>query len=227
MADESPTTTPETPAAPDPAQEVARLQQEAATARAEAQAYRQAVEAIQRQQAPAPQGATPGGLHPDLVMHLRQQGFTDEAIAQNAQIILPFLQAAAGPVLNELQRAKAETEFLKAARNKREFKHWDAIEDKIETVREEAARQGRFLSAKEAYAIALANNMDAVTAQRETTAQATAHATDVAAQARMVSPKTALNTDLPKTPTTAREIAALPPEERSKLWDDLADVPIQ
>ena len=36
MADESPTTTPETPAAPDPAQEVARLQQEAATARAEA-----------------------------------------------------------------------------------------------------------------------------------------------------------------------------------------------
>lgn len=220
-----PTPAPEAPA-PDPALELAQARADLERERARASAYETAMQAIQRP-GPVQQAPGIGPLNAQAVEYLRRQGFNDEAIQQNLQIILPFLEVVGAPIIQTIQQQNAQLEYLKAARNKKSYKHWDALEDQIEAVRIEAERAGRYLSPKEAYAIAYANAPEQVRQQQAVQQQATAHATDVAAQANRVSPQTRLNTDLPKRPTSGAELAALSPEERSKLWDDLADTPIQ
>lgn len=228
MADEVPAETPaETPPTPDPTAELAEARARLARIEQENAVYKQTLEVVQGQRTPS-QPSTPQqdlGFDAQLVAAYRQRGFTDEQIRANLEILSPVLDYAGRQISSVIQRQEQELQKLRAQTDRKTFKHWDTLQPYVEEEQRRLAAQGLPADIKTAYAIAFTNHHDEVQKAEASMAQATAATRDVAAQANLASPRTTVVKEEPAAPKTVEEIAQLPPEERTKVWDALADRP--
>lgn len=198
---------------------LAQIQQESAV-------YKQTLETLQHQRAAQP--ATPPadlGFDAALVAAYRRQGFSDDEIRRNLEIMAPVLDYAGRQIGSVMQQQRAEIERLQAATDRTRFKHWDLLRDAVSEEQKKAQQIGIPLDIERAYAVAFANNYEKVQAAEAAQAQASASARDVGAQRHLVSPTTQVVREDPLTVASAREIEALPPSEQQKVWDALANRP--
>lgn len=184
--------------------------------------------------------ARPGEVPAHFRNLLRQQGLTDADIDANAPIVVPFLSAMLATdgavIANGIQQVKDEVEMVKAARNSKRFPHWGDLEDKIVEAREEAAKQGQYLSPADAYKTAVALDVASGDESRIEKARARTKAERENPNSADVSAQN-LGTHhgnrpghatVRRTALTAEDIAAMPREERKKLFaDQLGDMPIR
>ncbi len=179
--------------------------------------------------------AKPGEVPAHFRQLLRQQGLTDADIDANSPIIVPFLSAMLATdgavMLGGIQQVKDEVEMVKAARNSKKFPYWSEVEDAVAQMREDATKNGRYLSVADAYQAAVATDIAASESKIEATKtrrRAESHSEDVS------------NNELPgnrggtprsgqrRTALSQDELAALPRAERKKLIEEqFGDTPIR
>lgn len=192
----------------------------------ENQTYRQVLEQVQRPQATS---TAEMGFDATLVNAYRQRGFTDEQIKANLEILAPVLDYAGRQIGGVIQQQATEIQRLRAATEARrpdsKFKDWDVLAPYVEQEQQKAHREGRTLDVDTAYAIAFANNYEKVQAAKTAQDQASASARDATAQRGLASPTTTIIKEDAPPIQSAKDIAALPPEDRKKVWDALADRP--
>lgn len=246
MAEETTTPTVTTTApAPDAAAEAAARSAAADAARAADVARLEAIEnkigalADTVRAAVSPQrtqgGGTPGELPAHFRQLLKQGGLTDADIDANAPVIVPFLSAMLATdgavIASGIQQNKDELEMVKAARNGKSFPYWNEVEDKIVELREEAAKQGQYLSPRDAYKAALALDVQSDTSRVEAAkarrkAESASASDDVTAQNLGTHHATPRATSR-RSAVSAEDVAAMSREERKKFFDQIGDVPIR
>lgn len=184
------------------------------------------------QSALAPRQTQPGSVKPgEVPAHfrslLRQQGLTDADIDANSPIIVPFLSAMLATdgavMLGGIQQVKDEVEMVKAAKNIKKFPYWNEVEDTVATMREEAAKQGRYLGVADAYQAAVATDIAATESRIEmakTRRRAESHSDDVSAQNLGVNHGARKGSGPRRTAMSQEEMAALPRAERKKLIEE-------
>jgi hypothetical protein len=118
-----------------------------------------------------------------------------------------------------------ETEFMRAASNKKEFPKWDILADTIDTLRNQAAQRGLVLAPKDAYEWAMGAAYDKVKAVDEASTAASARAQDATSHGLFApSAHTRINFD-DKVITSAADIAKLSDAEADTLFDKLGNTP--
>lgn len=183
--------------------------------------------------------ARPGDIPAHFRNLLRQQGLTDADIDANAPIVVPFLSAMLATdgavIASGIQQVKDEVEMVKAARSTKKFPYWGDLEEKILEMREDAAKNGQYLSPADAYRAAVAVDVAAGNDSRIEKARTRARADRESSAADVTAQNLGTHhgqrpgqATVRRTALTAEDIAALPREERKKLFaEQLGDMPIR
>jgi hypothetical protein len=185
----------------------------------------------------APGAAKPGEVPAHFRQLLRQQGLTDADIDANSPIIVPFLSAMLATdgavMLGGIQQVKDEVEMVKAGRNAKKFPYWGEVEDTVAQMREDAMKQGRYLSVSDAYQAAVATDIASPESKIEvakTRKREQSHSEDVTTSTDVlrVSHGTRSTGGPRRTAMSQEEMAALPRAERKKLIEEqFGDTPIR
>lgn len=236
MADEA--TTPETPATATETKEAVQATVDAASKaeltelKAMVSALTDTVRGALTARATVPANMKPGDLPPHFRAKLREKGLTDADIDHNAPLITPFLVAMletdGAMIISSVEQNRQEVEMVKASRNKKKYPHWDEVEERVEGLRESAAKEGRYLSVADAYSAAVANDVAApesriVAAKERIKAQASkADSADV----QDIGPQHG-QTRVRRTAATADDVASMSREERKAFFEKIGDTPIR
>ena len=219
-------TPPATPPAPVDVEAIkAQHAAELAAARAELDAHKQTLAAIQ--------GQVSGGGQPqmvqagqyqvprDLVQQYIAQGHSEADAITLVKAILPALMTYGGPLAQQQQQMATETKFIRAAGNTAKYPDWPLLAETIDTLR--AKYPG--IEPDDAYTWARGAAYDKLQEAKQTQQLVAARAQDAMAQGRLgVSPHTRLDLD-DRVLKSANDILALSDEDAQKLWDKLGDQP--
>ena len=183
--------------------------------------------------ATVPANMKPGDLPPHFRAKLREKGLTDADIDHNAPLITPFLVAMletdGAMIMGSVEQNRQEVEMVKASRNKKKYPHWDEVEERVEGLRESAAKEGRYLSVADAYSAAVANDVAApesriVAAKERIKAQASkADSADV----QDIGPQHGQTRIVHRTAATADDVASMSREKRKEFFEKIGDTPIR
>jgi hypothetical protein len=197
------------------------------------------------QRPPTPEQAPPQGRRgiPD---HIRREitarGMTEAEIDANSPIILPiveaYLGAAASEVLGIIQGVQDDVAMERMARqaykkdgSPGKYPYFDQLYDSMVQIRQESARQGRYLPPETAYKIAFAQSYDQLGAGSGAVAvpaasPQTLRSRDAGAGAglrNVRAPAVAPESDI----KDARDLLALSPAERRKFYEQHGNTPIE
>lgn len=119
---------------------------------------------------PANPNQLPPGKKYMIPPHIRAQiaglGLTDAEIDKNGDLIVPFLHAYLGATAQEMlsivRNQADDIEQFRMLRQVEKFPHADALFDEVTRVRQEEAKNGRYMPVDVAYRVALANNYDKI-----------------------------------------------------------------
>jgi len=227
-------------ATPPPPDALTQLQSDLAAERAEHQATRETLRALSQRGADSgygaggaspPSGSPVPGLDSRFVNLLRQRGLSDADIAANAPIIQPFLESAiqlyGAELLGVVGQQRDEFDEFKASQSKDEFPFWGDLKPEIAQIRKEARQANQYLSPKQAYQAAVAQNFDKLVEKRAAQIAAGGAPTGAAGRAASMTAEGDLsNVGRPargQGPRTAADAAALPPDDREKLYNEYAE----
>jgi hypothetical protein len=220
----------ETPAAPAaPAVDVAALQAqhaaELAAARAELDAHKQTLAAVQTQLGGGgqPQMVQAGQYQVprDLVQQYMAQGHSEADAITLVKAILPALSAYGAPVVQQMQQSSLETKFIRAAMDKANHPDWELLSDTIGSLRTKYPG----IEPTDAYTWARGLAYDKVKAADESRRAAEARGADATAQSYLsASPHTRIDFN-DTVIRSAADIEKLSDEQAQKLWDQLGDKP--
>lgn len=186
---------------------------------------------------PAPGGAVDAhGIPANFRAALKQHGATDADIDANAGIILPYLKALlqtdGAVILGGIQEVRDDVEMVKASRSKKKYPYFSELEDTIGTLRDEARKNGRYLSVHDAYQAAVAvdvasseSRIDAARAK----SKHDSHSADADAQnlgANHGAGRGASRTVV-RTAASTEDVANMSREDRKKWFAEHADLPIR
>lgn len=179
----------------------------------------------------------PGNVPPHFRNLLRQQGLTDADIDANAPIVVPFLAAMLATdgqvMIGGIQQVQDEVEMVKAARNTKKFPYWSEVEDKVGELREEAKKNGQYLTPGDAYKAAVALDVASDTsridaARAKAKERASANSNDLSANEPGAHHGSRPGQGgVRRTALTAEDLAAMPREDRKKYFDSIGDRPIR
>lgn len=189
--------------------------------------------------------------------HIRQQiaglGLTDAEIEKNGDLIVPFLHAYLGATAQEMltivRNQADDIEQFRMLRQVEKFPHADALFDEVTRVRQEEAKNGRYMPVDVAYRVALANNYDKISGSgSETTggapggqfsaagaprANATPAPSPAATRSRDVSMGSALRsvrapvTEPAREVKTGTDLMSMSREERKAFFEQNKETPIR
>lgn len=205
---------------------------------------------------PANPNQLPPGKKYVIPQHIRQQiaglGLTDAEIDKNGDLIVPFLHAYLGQTAQEMltiMRNQADdVEQFRMLRQVDKYPHADALFDEVSRVRQEEAKQGRYMAPDVAYRIALANNYDRIAGAGAETAggapggqfaptaaptRATPPPSPAAVRSRDVSMGSALRsvrapvTEPAREVKTGTDLLSMSREERKAFFEQNKETPIR
>lgn len=170
-----------------------------------------------------------------FVALLKQQGLTDADIKHNAPIVAPFLRAMLatdGAVLTGgIQQVQDEIEMVKAARNEKLYPHWSDLEETVVAMRDEARKNGRYLTPRDAYQAAVAADIarpeSKIEQARARRRQAAAESAGDATANELGHRGSAARATAGRTAVTAESLASMSRDERKKYFEQVGDLPIK
>jgi hypothetical protein len=196
------------------------------------------------QQPRPPEQAQPTGRRP-IPDHIRREitarGMTEAEIEANSPLILPiveaYLGAAANEVLGIIQGVQDDVAMERMARqaykkdgSPGKYPHFDALYDTMVQIRQESAKQGRYLPPETAYKIAFAQNFDQLGVSGEHAAvpasPQTTRSRDVGAGAGLRNVRAPAVMPEPDV-KDARDLLSLSREERKKFYETHGNTPIE
>jgi len=175
-------------------------------------------------------------LPANFIQGLRQMGLTDADIEHNTPIIVPYLRMMLNTdgaiITGAIQQANDEIEIIKAKNNKKAFPDWEHVEERVDDLRAEARKQGRYLSPKDAYNAAVAADVasaESKIGQARERLKARSNADDVGAQnlSHQSTASRASGSGVSTTALTAAQLADMTPKERRAYYDKIGDLPIR
>jgi len=186
----------------------------------------------------APTGGSPDApdLPANFINRLRQMGLSDADIKHNAPIIVPFLRTMletdGAQITGAIVQVQDEVEMVKARGNKKLFPDWEHVEERVSELREEARKNGRYLTPKDAYNAAVAADIgspDSKIAEARARLKARSASDDVSAQNLTHQSSASRTTSglLNSTALTAAQLADLSPKERKAYFEKVGDLPIR
>src|SRR5262249_29533791 len=160
----------------------------------------------------------------------------DAEIEANSPLILPIVEAYLGAAANEmlgiLQGVQDDVLMERMARQQKKFPHFEQLYDSMVSIRQESARQGRYLPPETADKIALAQNSDQLgggegggTVSPPASPQTT-RSRDVGAGAGLRNVRAPAVAPEPEV-KDARDLLFLSREERRKFYEQHGNTPIE
>jgi hypothetical protein len=195
------------------------------------------------QRPPAPEQPPPGrrGIPDHIRREITARGMTEAELEANSPLILPiveaYLGAAANEVLGIIQGVQDDVAMERMARqayrkdgSPGKYPHFDQLYDSMVSIRQESARQGRYLPPETAYKIAFAQNFDQLEhggglASPPPSAQTT-RSRDAAAGAGLRTVRAPVANQEVEV-RDARDLLALSPAERRKFYEQHGNTPIE
>src|SRR5262245_8216290 len=225
------------PDAPSLEQQLAERDQKLARAEGKLAQMEETFKALQQPR--PPEQAPPTGRRgiPD---HIRREitarGMTDAELEVNSPLVLPiveaYLGAAANEVLGIIQGVQDDVSMERMARQTKKFPHFEQLYDSMVQLRQESARQGRYLAPDVAYKIAFAQSYDRLgvgegggTVSPSPSPQTT-RSRDVGAGAGLRNVRAPAVAPEPEV-RDARDLLALSPAERRKFYEQHGNTPIE
>jgi len=224
-------------------QQLAERDRKLATAEGKLAQMEETFRALQRPQAPeqAPPHAR-RGIPDHIRREITARGMTEAELEANSPLILPiveaYLGAAASEVLGIIQGVQDDVSMERMARqaykkdgSPGKYPHFDQLYDSMVQIRQESARQGRYLPPETAYKIAFAQNYDqlgvggggvtvpAASPQTTRSRDAGAGAGLRSVRAPAVAPEQDIR--------DARDLLTLSPAERRKFYEQHGNTPIE
>lgn len=192
--------------------------------------------ALQQPRMPEVPLETRRGIPPHIRREITARGMSDAEVEANSPLIVPiveaYLGAAASEVLGIIQGIQDDVSMEKMARQAKKFPHFEALHDTMVAIRQESARQGRYVPPETAYKIAFAQNFDqlgvggegaslspAASPQTLRSRDAGAGAALRSVRAPVAQPESEIK--------DARDLLALSPAERRKFYAEHANTPIE
>src|SRR5215813_5932609 len=225
------------PEQPDYAAQIAERDQKLARAEGKLAQMEETFRALQQPR--QPEQPQPTGRRP-IPEHIRREitarGMSEAELETNSPLILPiveaYLGAAANEVLGIIQGVQDDVAMERMARQQKKFPHFDALYDSMVSIRQESARQGRYLPPETAYKIAFAQNYDQLgvgegggTVSPPASPQTT-RSRDVGAGAGLRNLRVAAVAPEPEV-KDARDLLSLSREERRKFYEQHGNTPIE
>jgi hypothetical protein len=176
------------------------------------------------------------GIPPHIRREITARGMSDAEVDANSPLIVPiveaYLGAAASEVLGIIQGVQDDVAMEKMARQAKKFPHFDALHDTMVAIRQESARQGRYVPPETAYKIAFAQNFDQLGVGGEgappipPASPQTLRSRDAGAGAALRSVRAPVASPEPEI-KDARDLLSLSPAERRKFYEQHGNTPIE
>jgi hypothetical protein len=191
--------------------------------------------ALQRPPAPEQPPAGRRGIPDHIRREIAARGVTEAEIEANGGLVAPFVEAYLGAAANEvlgiIQAVQDDVAMERMARQAKKFPHFDALYDSMVSIRQESARQGRYMPPDTAYKIAFAQNYESLQAAGEGSyappaSPQTTRSRDASAGASLRSVRAPV-ANVEPTIRDAHDLLTLSPAERKKFYEQHANTPIE